>query len=281
MTSPRPTIAQRASQVTTLTVGVGLGLVAWYGLAWFSDRLPAFHEVVAASVEILGDGSSYEDLIATFRRVVVAFGFAFVIGILVGALMGVSRFAEEFLRPWVMVAMALPIPVVIIVTLLIVGLGERSNLIALTFSVSPFVASFVFEGVKTLEGDLAEMSRAFGFGRAARWRHVIVPQMMGALFASVRTGVALAWKLVVVVEALAASTGVGAQMQRDFRLLHVDRMIAWAAIFTIVMRLLDTWVLRRAERRVTRWRPQTQQARGEQGSARIETAAREPLEVGA
>lgn len=240
----------------TVAIAAGVGILAWYLLSGLADRMPTPHDVVFAAVDILTSPRSYSHLWVTLWRVSVGFALAFVVGVVGGAMMGMSRAAESFLRPWVVVALSVPMPVVIILAMLMFGLGEHSNIIALGFSVAPFVASLMIESVKNLDRQLDDMSKVFRFGRICRWRYVIVPQLTGALFASVRTGFALSWKLVVVIEALATSSGVGAMMHRDFRLLRVDRMVAWAVVFTLLMRLIDALVFASTEAAATRWRPE-------------------------
>jgi ABC-type nitrate/sulfonate/bicarbonate transport system permease component len=66
-----------------------------------------------------------------------------------------------------------------------------------------------------------EVGRLHGPNRALR---------PGAI-ASVRTAFAVSWTLVVVIETIAASRGIGAQMSRRFRVRDVSAGIARAGMF--------------------------------------------------
>lgn len=263
-TATRPSRAEEIARLrssarrTTLVdwvAAIGLLVVAWSALsAATGGRVPTPLAAGSAGIEILGDGSSYDDLWATLRRMCTAFAVAFAIGCATGGLVGTSPLAKAFFRPWIVVGMSAPMPVVVVVAVLIIGIGESSGQIALVVSVAPFVATIVGDAVAGHDRQLVELGRVLRLPWWERVRHVLVPQVAPALLAAARTGFALCWKLIVVVEALASTTGVGAQMQRDFKLLRTDRMMGWALVFMAVMKVVDLVVFAPVERRGRRWR---------------------------
>ena len=71
----------------------------------------------------------------------------------------------------------------------------------------------------------------------SRWRalrHVILPQLTPYLFAAARSGLALIWKIVLVVELLGRSNGVGFQIQIYFQLFDVTLILAYTLAFILV-----------------------------------------------
>ena len=91
-------------------------------------------------------------------------------------------------------------------------------------------------------------------GAVARLRHVILPQLAPALAAAARSGVALIWKIVLVVEFLGHSNGVGFKIHLLFSSFDVARVLAWALAFVAVMLAIDLMILRPWEARANRWR---------------------------
>ena len=71
--------------------------------------------------------------------------------------------------------------------------------------------------------------------------------------AATRTCFAFAWKLVVLVEALSQSRGIGAQVYYSFRLLQPDHMIAQAILFIVVLRLVEAIMFNPLERKLLGW----------------------------
>ena len=196
----------------------------------------------------------YGHLASTLRRVVIGTVAAFFVGSAVGILMGRSKTFEGLALPWVMVALALPGPVVILFSILLLGLEESTLLIALWISVTPFVVNIVYESVKALDPGLNDMAEVYRWSNKQRYRELILPQMAPALFSAGRFGFALSWKIVVIIEALSLPNGIGGQLEFFFRLLRPDRVVAWTLCFTVVMIVVDVLLFRTAERRVFAWR---------------------------
>jgi NitT/TauT family transport system permease protein len=83
---------------------------------------------------------------------------------------------------------------------------------------------------------------------------VILPQLYPSLAAAARSGLALIWKIVLVVELLGRSNGVGFQLGVYFQLFDVTGILAYALSFIIVVQLIEWGLLQPLERRINRWR---------------------------
>jgi NitT/TauT family transport system permease protein len=110
------------------------------------------------------------------------------------------------------------------------------------------------EGARALNPALAEMAASFHMSRRRTLRHVILPQLAPYLFAASRSGLALIWKIVLVVELLGRSNGVGFQIQIYFQLFDVKLILAYTFAFILVVQVIEWAVLQPLERRTTRWR---------------------------
>jgi NitT/TauT family transport system permease protein len=235
-------------------LALAIGLIAWYAAGLFATRLPLPHAIVAAAVEILAEPASYPELLTTLRRMAIGLVGGFLLGAGIGIAMGARPLADGFFRPWVLLGLAIPEPVVIISCVLILGVKESGLMVALILSLAPYIAVVTNAGMKALDLRLVEMSEVFHARRRQVWKDVILPQTVPALFAALRTGFALSWKLVVVLEAIAASSGVGSAMLFEFRQLRAADMVAWGLILAIFMWLVEVQGFRRVERRLSRWR---------------------------
>jgi NitT/TauT family transport system permease protein len=85
-------------------------------------------------------------------------------------------------------------------------------------------------------------------------REVLIPQLAPYLLAAARTGLALIWKIVLVVELLGRSNGVGFQLQGYFQLFDVARVLAYSAAFVTCVLLIEVSVFAPLERRSGVWR---------------------------
>ena len=98
------------------------------------------------------------------------------------------------------------------------------------------------------------MAQSFRIGRVKTLNHVVLPQMFPYLIASARSGLALIWKIVLVVELLGRSDGVGFQLHLFFQLFDVANILAYTVAFTAVILLIDLGILQPVERRANVWR---------------------------
>jgi len=67
------------------------------------------------------------------------------------------------------------------------------------------------------------------FGK--KLRHVVLPQLVPYLAAAMRSGLSLVWKIVLIVELLGRSNGVGFEIGIAFQLFDVTRLLAYALPF--------------------------------------------------
>ena len=75
----------------------------------------------------------------------------------------------------------------------------------------------------------------YRFSRAKTLRHVILPQLQPYIAASARSGLALIWKIVLVVELLGRSNGIGFKIHLYFQVFDVRAILAYTLVFVGVM----------------------------------------------
>lgn len=230
-------------------------LVGWYALSVFNRPwVPSPFGVARAVGRNLASYEMYDRIWITLLRVMVTFICAAVVGSVIGILMGLNRRIEAFFLPLVAIALAIPDPIYIIFAMLIIGTGEFSGVVALTLAVSPYVINFVRASVAARDRSLDEMAKIYRLPPWTAFREAILPQLVPAVLTATRFSFALSWKLIVIIEALGRSDGIGAGIVRAFRFLRMDEVFALAIIFVIVMQVLERQVLARIEGRLLRWR---------------------------
>ncbi len=77
----------------------------------------------------------------------------------------------------------------------------------------------------------------------------MLPQLYPYLAGAARSGLALIWKIVLVVELLGRSNGVGFQLGVYFQLFDVAGILAYALSFIVVVQLIEWGILQPIERR--------------------------------
>ncbi len=83
---------------------------------------------------------------------------------------------------------------------------------------------------------------------------VYLPQLNAHMLAATRSGLALTWKIVLVVELLGRSNGVGFELGVAFQLFDMTTLFAYTIAFTVIILLIEGMILRPWERYMTKWR---------------------------
>jgi len=237
-------------------VALPLALLLWAGIALMvqTPLLPTPAAVLDTFWQALQSGELPEHLLVTLRRVLIAFALAMALGTLLGVWMGRSRLANALLDPLLVLFLNLPALVTIILLYVWFGLVEAAAVLAVVVNKVPNVAVTVREGARSLDPKLEQMARVYGFGRWQRIAHVWLPQLFPYLMAATRGGLALIWKIVLVVELLGRSDGIGFQLHMAFEVFDVASILAYSLAFIAVVQLIELALLQPLERRASAWR---------------------------
>jgi len=231
-------------------------LIAWQiAASLIADRvLPAPAVVWTVLVREAESGALLYHLAVTLARVTASFILALLIGSAIGIIMGRSVLIDRLGDAWLIVFLNLPALVTIVLCYVWFGLTEVAAVLAVTINKIPNVVVTVREGTRALSRDLLEMAQVFQFGRWKTLRHVILPALGPFIIAAARSGLAIVWKIVLVVELLGRSSGVGFQIGLFFQLFDVAGILAYTIAFVAVIQILELGALQPLERRASRWR---------------------------
>ncbi len=240
--------------VQLLSVVSLVGLWQLGAIAAGSRALPPPLTVFSVLVEGIRDGELPYHVGVTLARVAVSFLLAMVIGVSIGIVMGRSKQIDRFFDSWLVLFLNIPALVTIILCYVWFGLIEAAAIAAVAVNKIPNVAVTLREGARALNPDYAELAEVYRFGRYKTLKQVILPQLYPFLFAASRSGLALIWKIVLVVELLGRSNGVGFQLNLFFQLFDVASILAYTITFVAVVQVIELVILRPLEARINQWR---------------------------
>ena len=231
--------------------------VAWALLSLFADPriLPGPAVVARVVAREAATGELFFHLGMTLWRVAAAFILAMVVGGAIGLWLGRSRLADRILDPWLILFLNIPALVVIVLAYIWFGLNETAAIGAVALNKIPNVVVTLREGSRALDPAYSEMAQVYRFSRLRVLRDVVLPQLQPYIAAAARSGVALIWKIVLIVELLGRSNGVGFQIHLYFQLFDVAAILAYTLVFVAVMLLVEFFMVQPLEKRATRWRP--------------------------
>ncbi len=231
-------------------------LVLWQVAATLaaSPYLPSPGAVAATLVKYIGDGLLLSDLGFTLLRVVASFALAMAVGSVIGILMGHSRRVDGLFDLWLVLGLNIPALVIIILCYLWIGLTEAAAILAVALNKVATCAVILREGARSIDHELLQVAEVLRLPWWRRMRKVYLPQLYPYFMAATRAGLSLIWKIVLVVELIGRSNGVGFRLNLYFQFFDITSILAYTASFIAVVLAVEAGIIRPLERRLTRWR---------------------------
>ncbi len=190
----------------------------------------------------------------TLYRVFIAFVFAMVIGILFGILMGTYKKIDNYLDSLLILGLNMPALVTIILCYIWFGLSDLAAILAVIINKVPTVIVTIREGCKAVNKELMEISKVYKLSKLDTFFKVYLPQIYPYVMVSARSGLSLIWKIVLVVELLGRSSGIGFQLSMFFQFFDITSILAYSFSFIIVILFIESFILQPMEKKVTAWR---------------------------
>jgi len=242
--------------IATHCISVIFFLAVWYALSSILPGafLPPPHSIVRSMYKIIVSGHFFKDMGLTLFRVIIGFGVAGAISTVIGVLMGIYFFFEKLFELEILVGLTIPGLIWVIIGILIFGLSENVSIFSVSVVLIPTFTINIWEGMKSLDPKLIEMARVY---KSSQWmiiQSIVIPQLVPYIFAAVRFGLGVAWKVVVIAELFALGNGIGHQISNNFELMNLGGVISWAVLFCFTMLGIEYGIVRPVEKRVTKWR---------------------------
>ncbi|MFC1863464.1 ABC transporter permease [Thermodesulfobacteriota bacterium] len=265
-----PALGEGKEPVTTLkvllrylfrgrTLGIASIIIIWQLVSMFSpeDTLPTPYVVFKVLIfNVILEKKFFLHVGATLLRIIIGFCIASAIGFGMGVLMGITRYWEKFFLDYVTVGLTLPTLTWAIIGVLWFGIHPLTPTFSAVLIAFPYVAVNIWAGIKDVDKELIEMGRAFDAPKRRIIWHVYFPSLLPFIFAAIRIGISVSWKIVVLAEVFGSSEGIGYMIFYWYQMFDMESVLAWVLVFVFIMLILEYGILKRLERRLLIWRPQ-------------------------
>ena len=231
-------------------------LALWEFVALVSDKtiFPSLINIFETLISEISEGELFFHLGMTLYRVFVAFFFAMIIGTFIGILMGNNRKVDQFLDSWNILFLNIPALVLIILSYIWFGLTEMAAIIAVSLNKIPNVIVTVREGAKSIDKNLLQVAFIYKVSPLKKFFVFYLPQLYPFIIAAARGGIALIWKIVLVVELLGRSNGVGFKIHEFFQFFDIKAIMAYTIAFVLVMLALEMFFFKPLDNYSRKWR---------------------------
>jgi NitT/TauT family transport system permease protein len=172
--------------------------------------IPPISDVVIALVGLVQTTAFQSALATTSYAFLLGVGFAIVIGIPVGILMGKTRFLDELLLPWVNIFISAPLTALVPVLMVLFGFGTKTIVITTALFAVWIIILNARAGVMQINRSLVEMGRSFGASPLDAFFKIYFWAALPEILGGVRIGVIRAVKGVIIGQLLVSIVGFGA-----------------------------------------------------------------------
>jgi NitT/TauT family transport system permease protein len=205
--------------------------------------------ILVAGISGLADGTFLYTTWQTLEAALFGLAIALVVGVLVGIVLGLSRFSEQMSRPVVESLRSIPSIALAPLSLLLFGFGLPMEGMIVAYACLWPILITTTSAVRHIEPRLIEISKALEMTTVQRVTKIIVPAVISRVMVGLRTAVGFALVVAVTVEILINPRGLGYGLIIAQQSLRVDVMYAylvWLALLGISVNAL----LRLADREV-------------------------------
>lgn len=220
-----------------------------------SSVLPSPLLTVKTMWQDITSGAVFPALSITLLRVFKSFLVTMVVGVAIGCILGLSKTAKSIFGNWIVIGTSIPPLVVIIVVFLGMGLSENAALVASVLTTVFTIIQNIEQGVRSIDPKLGEMAKTMHASGGYTMRKVILPQIYPYIMASARFGISLTWKMVIFVEQMGRSDGVGYSINHWYQMYNMAHVLSYAMVFIIVMLLIEAILSHVIEPLLFRWQP--------------------------
>lgn len=214
--------------------------------------LPAPSIIFETLFKLLVSGELLPHIGISLFRALTGFAVGSILGILLGLLMGWSKWINDAADIPFNILRAIPTAALVPVTIVWFGIGEFPKILLTTLPSFTMCTINTLAGVRGVDNIMIKAARSLGARDRDILKEVIIPAAMPMIFAALRLGVAVSLVVLVVIEMTAAETGLGTFIIECQRLFYTAKMFAGIITLAVLGYLLDR-IVRLVEARILHW----------------------------
>jgi NitT/TauT family transport system permease protein len=195
--------------VRLLSLAIVLGVWQWYGSSVNRILFAPPTEIASAFGTLMSDGTLPKAFLDSLRVFAIGLGSAIVVGIPAALVWARYDAVDWAVQGYVNALYATPLVALVPLLVLWFGFGLTAKVVIIfLFAVFPLMLS-TYQGARSVDRDLLEVSRSFGASELETWRHVVLPSSVPFITAGLNIGVGRALVGMIIAEFYTSAGGLG------------------------------------------------------------------------
>ncbi len=215
---------------------------------------PSPIDVAQTLIKGFQDGSFIIALKASFQRLLIGYGLAILIGILLGVSIAKSKIINETVGMLVIGLQSVPSIVWLPLALLWFGMSETAIVFIVTLGGTWTMTTNMATGIRNVQPVLIRAARTMGASGWQLFVKVTLPASIPYLITGMRLAWAFAWRALMAGELIGSGSGLGQMLTFGRDVGNMSLVLSIMVIIAVIGTILDNLVFQRVERNVlTRW----------------------------
>ena len=240
---------------------VAIALAVWQLVVWSGWKpeyvLPGPGTVFGELRDQLTSGKLLPALWLTLGRAVKGYALAFLLGVVIGSLVGRSKIVRSAVGSFITGLQTMPSVVWFPLALLLFKLSEAAILFVVVLGAAPSIANGLLAGIDQIPPLYLRAGRVLGAKRWTMYRYVVLPAALPGFVAGLKQGWGFAWRSLMAGELLVIIRGhqsIGVLMQTARDLSDTPALMASMIVILVVGIVVDAVVFAGIERTLRRRR---------------------------
>jgi NitT/TauT family transport system permease protein len=251
---------EAVSRLAPPIIGLAVGALAWeiLGHVWSVAFFPPLSAVLIRLGELTAEGRIIENLVGSLANLAIGFGFATVVGVGVGMLMGAYRKVEMALDIYVYAMLTAPSLVFAPIFFSVFGLKQIQLTILsiiILYSIWIIIVN-TSAAIRQVPTPLVEMGRSMCATERQLFFKIILPAATPLIFAGLRLAMGRAVKGMINGEMFIIAIGLGGVVINAGRRFDAAAVLA-VLLVIIVVALVMVKVVQLVDAQMTSWLPST------------------------
>jgi len=215
--------------------------------------LPSPYNIIKTIYKEFVNGELMSDSGQSVKRVIIGFAIGSSLGLLFGLTAALKKQVGNAIRPIVEFIRPIPPLAWIPLSVLWFGLGESSAYFLISLGAFFPVFSNSFLGISLVERGTVEVAECHGASKRLLFYKIILPQSLPSIFTGLRTGLGVAWMIVITAELTGVQSGLGYYIQLSRVQLNGEQVLAGMVIIGVIGYILD-YIMKVISKRLMPWR---------------------------
>ncbi|WP_019155207.1 ABC transporter permease [Robertmurraya massiliosenegalensis] len=239
---------------------VGAILIVIWQLASLVSQpylFPPIQSIFANLVEIFTNWSIAVHALTTVGRILLGLVFAFLIGTLLGVMMGMNRSLNDTVRPLLSFVQGVPALSWVVIAVIWFQQVELRIFFIILVTALPNFTFQAYDSYNNISKDLREMLLVFRPKQSQLFKMLIIPSITPDLFTAWKVNLGNTTRVAIVAELVGSTIGVGYQLSSAQSLFDMSMAIAWTLVLVIFV-IIFQMVLAKTESTLLSWRPKSE-----------------------